>query len=387
MKLELTTLTPVHIGAGEEKKLSHITDYFLDEKNGEACYIDLGKLEQFMQDYPNPKQIVDDFVRRIRSEQAQEQQKYSVKTFLQDYGANPADFVRQRVPASASTIEQIKHQAIEPTIKNAGQPYIPGSSLKGAIRTALLYHEITNLSNEDYQRSIRKILQRNNHKEAKREFDELFGRFFGRYADDVFRFLRISDTSVLPATSLRLVHAERYRLVAGRSAQQRRQIPMNYETIAPGTVAQLELHCIAKKDYHRSNHLKPYFYENSEDHVLALSNTYSLAFVQHEIEALKSHAALATVHTFYQNELLPQLQNPGEGEAILSLGRGKTYFNNSIGMAFGKNELQQIRQLFRLGQNRRTKRLVEPFPISRTVIVENNQAANVLGWIKLRRID
>ncbi len=385
MKFELTLLTPVHIGAGEEKNLSHVSDYYLDEATDEVCYIDHARLEAFMRDYLDPKQIMDDLVRRIRSEQSQAQDKYGIKAFLEDYSANPAEFVRERVPVLSP--ETLKSQMIQPTVRNAGKPYIPGSSLKGAIRTALLYHELIGTQKNELQNELAKIKQlqwRDAQKGLSRFLDELYGR----YAQDTFRFLRISDTSTLSHGSLNVVHARRLRLKSTNDSARRQDIPLNYEAIMPGAAVPFEMRCLATRDETPKNpHIKSYLEEGGELQILELINAYSRRFVESEIERLQNSNSLAPIRRYYAQELLPTIEHLGEGEAILSLGRGKTYFNSSIGLVFAPDELQQVRKLYELGENRRNHQLVEPFPITRTMVIKNNQPYAILGWVKIRRIE
>ena len=384
MKFELTTITPVHIGAGEEKSLSHLSDYFFDEVAQEACYIDHRKLEKFMREYPESQKIIDDFVRRVRGEQSQAQHKYGVRAFLEDYGANPAEFVRERVPVNAP--EELKAQQIQPTVRNAGRPYIPGSSLKGAIRTALLYHEITQENKGNLKQTIQNIVQlqkQKGHKNAKAEFNRLEQQIFGAYDKDTFRLLHVTDTETLPISTLSIVHGKRMRLSPTTQKEpNRRSVPFNYEAINPGAVAKFELKCMGKAG-NPNQELKPYLHTGAEGKILKLVNSFSRKFVEEEMKALKNSTELSAVYQFYAQELMPTIENLSEGEAILSLGRGKTYFNNSIGLAFEENELEQVRKLYRLGENRRTRLLVKPFPITRTVIIENGRAQTGLGWVKI----
>ncbi len=384
MKFELTTITPVHIGAGKEKSLSHLSDYFLDEATREACYIDHRTLEKFMREYPEPQKIIDDFVRRVRGEQSQAQHKYGVRAFLEDYGANPAEFVRERVLVNAP--EELKAQQIQPTVRNAGRPYIPGSSLKGAIRTALLYYEITQENKGNLKRTIQNIVQlqkQKDHKNAKAEFNRLEQQIFGAYDKDTFRLLHVTDTETLPISTLSIIHGKRMRLSpTAQKGPDIRNVPFNYEAIAPESTARFELKCMGKAG-NQSPQLKSYFHTGAEGIILKLINSYSRRFVEEEMQALENKPDLTGVYRFYAKELMPMIENLSEGEAILSLGRGKTYFNNSIGLAFDENELEQVRKLYRLGENRRTRLLVKPFPTTRTVIIENGRAKTGLGWVKI----
>lgn len=106
-------LSPVHIGSGKEfnKELD-----FTSTQDHTLLY-DLDRIFSDFADRP-------DFLNSI--------EKGAITSFLERSGKNPADYIRTEIPgsASASTLREFM------TLGN-GKPVVPGSSLKGAIRTAL----------------------------------------------------------------------------------------------------------------------------------------------------------------------------------------------------------------------------------------------------------
>ena len=148
-KLELTCLSPVHIGSGEklgknqyvyEKGNKHEDSlvYFLNETK---WAIWLGQ-QKFLRDFID--------------ETMKDPQRLSLFTFLKNHYADHAfheyleRLVKEGVLEPAEKAEAAEKQDrtnalndISLHIKNSeGRAYIPGSSLKGAIRTAILVHLI-----------------------------------------------------------------------------------------------------------------------------------------------------------------------------------------------------------------------------------------------------
>lgn len=160
MKLQIKTLSPIHIGNGEKYNgLSYVEDIFSTPKKVFIVDFDLIKkilnqteLQAFMdwvvsEDHPswfkfckfklNKPQLQNEF-KRIASYTFP---NYSTEKYLRD---------------------------IECFIKQSNKPYIPGTELKGAIRTAVAYH----------------LLQKDNHWNWLKGELESFGR---QYRDELKR--------------------------------------------------------------------------------------------------------------------------------------------------------------------------------------------------------
>ena len=155
-KLELTCLSPVHIGSGEKlgKNQYVYEKYRYTDKNRE-------KHEKSLVYFLNETKWAiwlgqQKFLRDFIGETMNDPQHLSLFTFLKKHYAGYAvhDYlerlVKEGVLESAEKVETLEKQDrtnalndISLHIKNSeGRAYIPGSSLKGAIRTAILVHLI-----------------------------------------------------------------------------------------------------------------------------------------------------------------------------------------------------------------------------------------------------
>lgn len=174
-KVIISTITPVHIGSGN--LLQNNTD-FVVERDDEDSYIHIiddkkifdliGKenLNAWLLSIEN-KQDTFKFVRR-----------YSPDVSYNDISKHPITCFANNVNQNATLKETMRN--------GAGKPYIPGSSIKGAIRTAVLSSladsmEIDKLESEVF---------RGYNLSAKPIESFLFGNDPN---SDIFRFLRVGD--------------------------------------------------------------------------------------------------------------------------------------------------------------------------------------------------
>ena len=131
--LVLVPLTPIHIGGGDEALLG-LEDYRL--KNG---FLQRTDLKQYIQSSPDLERILSDLGRNFQS------------TFLRLQDKVPDEAITERIIASADVCRELakqiefarhskpKRQGTIHAFFRAGRtPTLPGSSLKGCIRTAWL---------------------------------------------------------------------------------------------------------------------------------------------------------------------------------------------------------------------------------------------------------
>jgi len=159
MKLQIKTLSPLHIGNGEKynglsyvanrgkvlfydstKVIENITSKYSDKfmQWVEERIFEIEKLEQQKRNERN-EQKRRDITRLFR----EAQKKLSIKEFIENRIQDVA--VRNRFNSSFSYSVEAKTQVynnidIDCFIKQNNKPYIPGTEIKGAIRTAVAYN-------------------------------------------------------------------------------------------------------------------------------------------------------------------------------------------------------------------------------------------------------
>lgn len=240
-KIILKTIAPVFIGSGKQiSKKEYVFDgkkiYVVDEKK--------------LIDTILKRNLIDDFTQRI-SENSFDLKFWLDKNGMRDY--------EQLTAYKLSGIENVDNKRslkdIQECVKNAyGKPYIPASSLKGALRTVILWNEIYKAS--DLLGDIRRELNSKvNDKTLKSKYlkkelgavsNELEKRFFVEkmveknveFDRKIMQGLIIGDSKPLSLDDI--VLCEKIDInVNGRLGKSR--MPMLRECIRPGTEVEFDL--------------------------------------------------------------------------------------------------------------------------------------------------
>ena len=175
--VKIETLTPVHIGSGNF--LYYNTDFVQVNINRE----------------PHIAVISEEKIWKLLGEQHLEKwlaaiaRRENVKEFLKRFApeAKSKDYAKRRMAVfcevkETDTLKEIIHNGL-------GLPYIPGSSIKGAIRTALLASLANTIPDKETKIQVRDR-RGNTLIEASAVEKELFG---DDPNSDVFRFIQVGD--------------------------------------------------------------------------------------------------------------------------------------------------------------------------------------------------
>lgn len=247
MKASIETLSPLHIGAGERLSMLSYVSVGAGPR-GEVFVLSERSLRAL------PRKLLDEFIRWVSSEP----QDVTWQRFAKDVGAR--GILENLAAAAEYRVKNLSGEPvlgeIETFVKTAGMPYVPGSEIKGAFRTACLYWR---LMHDDalYEQLKRRLLDfRKSHepairnavrgwggpdwKKAKRLLSkkmseierwlqcEAFRSTGGDAKTDVMKYLQVSDSEPIPSESALGVAAVE---VVGMS---RRRRPVLYEVVSPG---------------------------------------------------------------------------------------------------------------------------------------------------------
>jgi CRISPR-associated protein Csm5 len=169
MELQFTTITPLHIGDGTQL---HSFDYVVLPETRQFYRLSQRQFELFLEhldennaDMRHTNAFADwaietaekiDQAERNRGrgtdynqELSRLRSQYNALSFAKKQGQETAlrQFLAKEIPSIPLHLskEEPMRQEVRGFVRNAdGRPYIPGSSLKGCIRTALLYHFLKN---------------------------------------------------------------------------------------------------------------------------------------------------------------------------------------------------------------------------------------------------
>lgn len=260
-----------------------------------------------------------------------------------------------------------KRYNIKEFIKTIGKPFLPGSSLKGAIRTALIRG---NNFEEHYKKSLNFLNKSKGRNINKKHFDDFVEKkLFGDSYESPFRFLRISDGYVVSNHDLKIVPIEVLNL-----KKKRRVLPyiyteaLNLHTKIRGNIDFGFLEAIKNSEF--KDNFKNL--QIVEDFVKKVNNGVK-RYINDEIDLLKGN--LKELETFYST-LLKRMNNLKDNQFIVQIGFSTGYYSKTV---VGKLDSNQIK-LMKIKRLLYKKVKPEFFPVTRRV-VRRNGVMEPLGWI------
>lgn len=400
IKLSIQTLTPVSIGGDKGEQLSPYSDYVFSRDGKMLHFLHLKKLEETVA----TQGIIDEYVHAIRSTMDNNRSEFDLEQFITSrLHQSIDDFTARYVPQQGLSPGQ--RVFITPIVKNAGAPYIPGSSIKGALRTAMLYDWLVNTERgEPYMnravealgkvaqlreqwfmlkknradfRTIRQVeIEIKIHDRVIFDEDDLFGRL---HDGPEARFLRVRDTVPLPKDAMEVQSLRRIRIVPGKGKS---TIPQVVEAIPAGTALESDISVLP-------DFTKPELaYWNKADitELLTYLNAFSTACIENEITEL-SDALEAGNKLDFAGEIRRLLkfyedlkEQCNQGELILRLGFGKTVNDNSLLLAAlhgpdSNKAWHDMRAAFH-----KIRRKDDFYPITRLI----TPGGLPMGWVKVK---
>ncbi len=210
---EIMTLTHFHIGAGESLQAS--IDFVI--QGGKVIVLNQGALADII----NEKGYLKDFTEKMLALKG----RFELNRYLAEKHLN-TDEILERTKAYTLDLNLGRTGVTTPIreikafIKTAGRPYIPGASVKGALRVAFLYNLLKRLDPEPRNRFFKRILETNEEsrlkkqrskKEVGKAIDEILlsltlpGIKGNEPHSDIFRVLRVSDSEPLDPSVLEVI--------------------------------------------------------------------------------------------------------------------------------------------------------------------------------------
>lgn len=215
-KFRITVLTPVHIGSGFRKMKG--IDFYFDDRAGQVILVDLDEISAAVVN--NQKAL---------TELENLDEHHNIGNLIRDFHLNLKNI--RRYP-----IQSIGHYFLEFIRTGLGQPLIPGSSLKGSLRTAILRNIIDQKSDVERRELFKEIPNGGNPKSAS---DKLLKKIFGSNPNyDLMRVLIISDSHFSEAD---LMLIESRVLSQNRNGWHWKPMPVWCEVLRPNSKAEISL--------------------------------------------------------------------------------------------------------------------------------------------------
>lgn len=387
LNLRLEALTPVRIGS----YVGQITPYDYVISGGNCYVISDDKLSAFL----GEKGLIEDFSEAIR----RKAQAFNIGDYLASNGVSDEAGLKSLSRYVVQVHGNARPLQMMPLIRDVGnKPYVPGSSIKGAIRTAVIYNYLKGLKSSDQRRFeqdfIRKIERRITDIEqrerrrpargskgfAKRIVEEGIAQYFdlerytrrdGSYLHDphtdIFRCLKVTDA--LPSKPHNRIYDFRV-LDKQNNGSLSFESPIFAEALSPGAAFEFTLSWDAW--------LAERFKERNELLVDGLEQILQACrvFVSDQIEWEREFFESCGKGDRDPGKIIDSLSTM---EADIRLGWGSGLVGASLSMLLPEPTRKRLRDLF----YRRGSSAVRDFPKSRRVMVENEKPVSLLGFCKL----
>ena len=185
---ELECIAPLHVGSGE--KLMAF-EYLYDRKRQEVYFLDESKWIAFLE----KRSLLDDFAVYV---ERREFQRKSLWEWFLSMGVREAELralALRKAHAATLTAERDRKKTLNDIVCQAaladGAPYIPGSAIKGAMRTGLL-HGIIGREPQRFQRFWQEIV--NAARGPLREKQKMWSKTMARLEQEALHTLSLPNT-------------------------------------------------------------------------------------------------------------------------------------------------------------------------------------------------
>lgn len=369
MKCNIKVLSPVHIGSGEKYTASEYVKSKGKTKKGTILNtikridvsnyylsLDEDRKDEFLRDLSNPNFNLKSFDKSIPN------------TYLKYQAINKS---KKEIAPS--------HEITE-AIKTLNMLYIPGSSIKGAIKSAILYYAL----DDDMISDISRHVIDNRGRVNNRNYSNWMNRIFTSNKaptpaqGDIMKFLQVSDTSTIKSPTIYDVATVMASSRRGRnefySRNKRTHEPtLSFlETIQRGHNLSLDINNHYDYDVFKRLGL------DNKKHLIDIGNIkksafiFSKAIINHEIEFAEDYN-INYLHKFYSKlEKQNTMDSP-----LLKIGAGSGFLSTTVGLKIKKYD----RYLFdKIADGTRGKNYPYEFPKSRKI---TQSGGLPLGWVKL----
>lgn len=383
-KYKLETITPIHIGSGET--MNQIDGYYA---NGKWNRIDLDKV------LTHP----DTDINALTSEMSQRDFRWS--DYFTRNNMNGVEFSTYSLLCSQNPeITEIRE-----AIKSVGNlPYIPGSSIKGAIRTALLSDLINSEENEqlynDSSEHLNREIGRGRPQRRRLEFParQIENLAFGKDPNhDLLRALQVSDTKPLESDALAIETAWTVTLNQNDELVQKIEGNTEYKNFVEVIQGVKSLTFTLKIDdlLFREREKKKLKYSNVQEKTLR-----ELA----DVCKFESKILLEDEQSFFEGYSFTEIANLydkfinlndslTDGSFMLQIGWGTGYLSNTVTSSFTQREdapvdVMALRERYRLGVSRSQRDHYDEreFPKTRRILYRGQNPIAPLGWVKISPI-
>ncbi len=379
MKYQLKTITPVHIGTGET--LSQIDSFY---NNGRWHRVDI---DAVLAAVP-------------------ESELNSLTIAMGQPNFQWGRYLPTNQPSASYTLpcpEDPRATESREAIKDVfGRPMIPGSSIKGAIRTALLWKFIDD-NNSEAQEAFKysvNYLKEQLRRKPNRNWvgQSIEERVLGKDPNhDLMRVVQVSDTAPIPIEALEMGVSWTVTLNQDGELIQKREGNREYKIFVEQIRANQMFDFSIKidKSLFRPREKHELGFSAQQEKViceeLADACNYVAKDLANEEAEFYDYYKLPELANFYES-LSNQITNLPDGAFVLPIGWGTGYRAKTVTELLtgdnndeGDNDLMmKLRRHYRLGKSRSGQDYYDDeFPKTRRVVYDRQRPKSPLGWVQI----
>ena len=375
MRYEIEVISPVHIGSGGTiSPIEYVVEdnfyrvdmdrLFEDERFDTDGFIEDAKAGAF-------------YLGRFAPGVAKEHVRYAL-----DISESARTNLQQLIGRLSRSSEVREH------IKTKDEAYIPGSSVKGAIRTAILWWVLKNDADrfDRAKKHLNSLVRSRGRVDKKRVDDEIEKLVFGADpTEDILKALQVSDTSAVNVKELRIEEVRT--LTTTPRGHNWKGFYTYVEALKPGTKLALETKIdefLLEEDAASELH-----FENKKGlvrEIPRICNEFADMFIEDEMRFFRQYnrpGELDDVLEFY--EMLRERRE--EDSFLLHLAWGSGWHGMTVGRLLQGDpdfDFFGLRKRFSLGKRRNQQFFVSEFPKTRRIVFKDGKPKYPLGWLKIR---
>lgn len=362
MKCTIQTITPVHIGNGKEYGAA---DYYITKSSKGSLILARADINKIFASISQDQK--EEFIQHLSDPSFQ----------LEDYLKNVLGKIPPKIKIYLARLMSERPPNVDETIKTTSKPYIPGSSIKGALRTAILYNVISKGDMDQIYNLIRDGNRGSyiNFWDAQKFQNQFFAGNKNDPKYSIMKFLQVSDTETIPNPTI-------YSMVSLKVGQGRnewysrngRTVITYAETIGVGRKLNFDLNSNYNPRVHQELGLSDKENFLDIEKIKEFLFKFSRDYIDHEINFAQKYGVDYLEKFYLDLEKINTKDSP-----LMRIGFGSGFLSTTIGLRLKEEDsptYEKVRQTFR-------KSYRFEFPKTRKITLLNKKPGKPLGWVKV----
>lgn len=321
LSYKLTVLTPIHIYSGETYRP---LNYFINKDNMVQIFDEMDVIKSIK----NNQMLNDELLRNMTMTNKRTEYHKNLDYFIDKDIVDKSILNKRKVEAN-NRVKNLKGQEINKTMRNIQGIFIPGSTIKGIIRTAIIYDYLLSKGIDFVKKAILSISNTKSNIDDYIIFkNEQSGRIEKDIAKDPFRFISVKDINMI--NNKVEIYEENIFNIDGF-------IPGNViETIKEGDSSEefaFEIRTNFNISRKFNQEILKYF---SNDEILRVLYQYSNDIIEDEIEYFKNNKN-ADLNSKEIIEKLQEIKSKNSlSTPVLRIGKSTGYKSHTVALVIKK---------------------------------------------------